>query len=165
MKKVLFFLFASSLFISNTSAQVVESIINYRKEASISMLELDIIYLNAVHADSTKPAVFLGDAQKEWYDTWGKFLKDFGKHLKENGFYWEEDSRFFNKIYFSKEGKVEYFLYSTKSELFTPEKEKQFAALARSFIAEYELKIEAPISGNFSQCGGIRFTKTSENEK
>ena len=162
MTKAFRLLLFTGLISANATAQIVESMTDYRTNAEISMLELDSIYLNAVHGDSTQPAVFTGDAEEKWMDCWRNFNIDFGKFLTKNEFYWQENSRFFKKIYFSKEGKVEYFLYSSKSELFTTEIEDEFIVLAKDFINSYELKIDVPISRNFTQCGGARFSKTSK---
>ncbi|HLN95831.1 MAG TPA: hypothetical protein VK183_09350, partial [Flavobacterium sp.] len=70
-----------------------------------------------------------------------KLLQDFGRHLNENRFYWDKPTRCFNRIYFSPDGTIDYFLYQfsgkTADEKPSGAQQEVFKRLLNEFIAKY----------------------------
>lgn len=123
------------------------------EQNGIRISQLDSIYPSGLAADSTK-AVF-GTRQQEFVAAYQKTLQDLGRFLKSNQFSWEKQTRCFNRIYFSKEGKVDYFLYQFSKDAITPEKEKQFNVLLSRFIRDYRFPMTA--ATGFAQCSPVRY--------
>ena len=139
------------------------SIINYGQNccsfseamaSGILMTELDSTYTNAITADTTVYAVFAGQ-DDEFYDAYIKMLQELGGYLKKNSFLWEQPTNCFHKIYFSEEGKIDYWLYSFKRRSFGKENEARFKALLNEFQNEFTFSL--PAKERFSQCGSVRF--------
>ena len=61
-------------------------------------------------------------------------LQDLGVFLKSNNFTWEKLTRCFNRIYFSPDGAIDYFLFDFPPGQIEPEKEKEFEHLLNVFI-------------------------------
>jgi hypothetical protein len=159
MKIVLLFftLFAAS---SVNAQHIAVSFQNAAKQ-NISTQKLDDSYMSAIDTDTTK-SVFIGDsAQEAMYNAYVKLLKDLGKFLRENNFNWEKVTKGFNRIYFNKDGAIEYFIYnfhlpSMKPEyVILPEKESEYNRLLNIFIQDY--KIEMTADKKFAQCSPVTF--------
>lgn len=126
------------------------------EKQDISVQHLDSIYKSAVDVDSSRAVFKTEQQQTEWINTYTKLLKDFGLFLSDNNFIWEKQTRGFNKIYFNKNGMVDYFLYSfsignVKSEdQLSQEKQAEFKRLLNLFIKDY--KITMTTKTNFAQC-------------
>jgi hypothetical protein len=114
---------------------------------------LDSTYQSALHADSTK-AVFIGK-EKEFYAGYVSLLQALGKHLKANGFEWETKTRCFNRIYFNKDGEIDYFLFNFYPDQIESDKEKEFEKLLNTFIQSYTFPLTA--SKNFAQCSPVTY--------
>lgn len=73
--------------------------------------QLDDIYKSAVHSES-QLAVFKSQEEQDKHTAaYYHMLKEMGVFLKDNGFQWEQETRCFNRIYFSPTGNVDYFLF------------------------------------------------------
>ncbi len=113
-----------------------------------SIRTLDSLYQSALHSDSTK-AVF-GNRQDELTNSYTRLLKDLNAYLHEHNYRWEQETRCFNRVYFNKDGHIDYFLYNFKKGAIAPEKSVQFEALLNEFIKTYRFPLSAPV--NFVQC-------------
>ena len=113
---------------------------------------LDQRYKGGLNQDSTK-AVFKN--QSVYSRAYQEFLFGFGSFLKTQGFRWGRRVRCFNKIYFSRQGKVDYFLYSLTPGAITQEQEAQFAKLLSEYIQTARFKLPAP--SRFSQCSPVNY--------
>jgi hypothetical protein len=122
-------------------------------KSGVRISQLDSIYASALHSDSSK-AVFW-HSQEEFIDAYKSTLQTLGDFLKQNGFTWGKETGCFNRIYFNKEGGVDYFLYSFNKDVITPEKEKQFDVLLNRFIKDYKFPMKA--GTGFSQCSPVRY--------
>jgi len=120
----------------------------------IRISQLDSIYPSGLHADSTK-AVFW-DKQDEFIKAYQKTLQDLGAYLKANNFSWDKQTRCFNRIYFSKDGTIDYFLFNFSKDAITPEREKQFAVLLNKFVKDYRFPLSA--TTGFAQCSPVRYS-------
>ena len=120
----------------------------------ITIQHLDSIYLSGLHVDSLK-AVFsstlFDTVQKSYIYT----IKQFSKYLSSKGFKWEKGTRCFNKIYFSAQGEIDYFLFNFAPGQIEQNKEIEFERLLNEFIKSYKF----PLSGKngFSLCSSVMY--------
>jgi len=123
------------------------------EKQGISIKHLDSIYISAVHTD-TSLAVFKTETEQEaMQQAYIKLLQDFGKFLSENNFKWEKPTRCFNRIYFSADGTIDYFMFNFlgKPEDKPAENiEKEFQKLLNVFILDYKFSLTAKTK--FAQC-------------
>jgi len=121
-------------------------------EHSILISELEQTYQSAIHTDTTLAVFKSKDQENTLVGAYQKLVKDLHKFLKKNNFYWTKPTRCFQRIYFDKNGKIDYFIYDFKQEV--PQDEKQeFDRLLNEFIQKYEFGAKAPVK--FSQCSPI----------
>ena len=113
------------------------------QKTGISIEKLDLEYKSAVHVDSTK-AVFKSDIeQQKLQKSYTKLLQDFGSFLNKNNFKWETKTKCFQRIYFSPNGKIDYFIYNFKlknvlaENLISEEKQKEFQRLLEQIGREH----------------------------
>lgn len=132
--------------------------IDIAKQQGIGIAELDSLYMSGVHSDSTL-AVFHKN-QDEFISSYQKLLQDFGKFLKQNNFNWEKPTKGFNRIYFDKAGKIDYFLYSFRPGQITPEQEKVFGELLNKFIQTYQFPMTA--DKGYAQCSPVTYMPAAE---
>ncbi|WP_394992870.1 hypothetical protein [Emticicia sp.] len=115
--------------------------------------KLDSLYRGGIDSDSTK-SIFKD--QKAYIESYQQFIFQLGDFLKKNDFKWGKQVRCFNRIYFSKQGTVDYFLYNFKEGQITLEQENTFGNLAQKFIqqAKFGLKTDT----QFAQCSPVKYT-------
>ena len=131
-------------------------------KVGISMYKLDSIYQSAVNIDTSK-AVFKTDSdQEEMFNAYQKLLQDWGKFLRKNNFIWEIETKGFNRVYFNKDGTIDYFAYNfPTSNLQAPvkgiseDKVKEFDRLLNIFISSYKISMSAKVK--FVQCSGTKY--------
>lgn len=114
--------------------------------------KLDSLYHSGIDSDSTK-SVFKD--HKAYIESYQKFLFELGDFLKKNNFKWGKQVRCFNRIYFSKQGAVDYFLYNFKEGQITPEQERMFADLVKSFIQQAKFGLTP--NKQFAQCSPVKY--------
>ena len=124
------------------------------KKQGITVKKLDNIYTNAVHHDTTVYAIFSGQ-EDDCYKSWIEMMKELARYLKKNEFLWEKPSSCFHKIYFSKEGKIDYWLYNFRKGEITEKKRMEFKKLLNEFQEDF--KFGLPAKDKFSQCGPTSF--------
>lgn len=73
---------------------------------------LDEDYADAGHPD-TSIALF---SMKELSPAWREILTDLNTHLIDQGLNWESPLKIWNRIYFSKDGSIEYYVYNFRNE-------------------------------------------------
>ena len=118
---------------------------------NIRVSYLDSTYKSAIHSDSTK-AVFKDN--EEVAKAYNTLLQDLGNFLYKNGFLWEQTVRGFNRIYFNKDGSIDYFIYTFRSEL-TAEQLSKFNTLLNEFIQDYKFPLSA--DEKFAQCSPVTY--------
>ncbi len=123
------------------------------EKQGISIKHLDSIYTSAVHSD-TSLAVFKTESEQEaLQQAYIKLLQDFGKFLSDNSFKWEKPTRCFNRIYFSADGTIDYFLFNFLGKIEDKPNEiieKEFQRLLNIFISNYRFSLTAKTK--FAQC-------------
>ena len=125
------------------------------------IIELDSIYMSGFHVD-TSLAVFKTNPE-EYYQAWVKFNQELGKFLSSNNFYWEETTKGFNRIYFNKDGGIDYWLFSINEGQISKEKERQFELLLNKFATEHKFSLSADVG--FAQCGGAQYQASKKKGK
>jgi len=120
---------------------------------SISISDLDNSYKSGINADSSL-AVFNSN-EEEYIKAYQQLLQDFGSFLKTNHFLWDNPTRGFNRIYFDKNGKIDYFLYNFPPGQLTNEQEVRFKELLNNFITNYRFTLTAEVG--FAQCSPVTY--------
>ena len=98
---------------------------------------------------SNKNAVFYGMSDSVISSFQG-MLHDMLDYLDQQNFKWNDTLLMFNKVYFDKSGKIDYYTYRILSKKgITPEQEKNFRGLLTTFIQTYRFPMKG--NANFSQ--------------
>jgi len=118
--------------------------------------QLDSIYQSAIHTKKSKAVFKSHKQQQQLIDAYTGMLNALGQFLKENDFRWESPARCFNRVYFSAEGKVDYFLFDFGRTALPKEKETEFTRLLNIFIQDYRLPVKAACK--FAQCSPVIYT-------
>lgn len=142
------------LFVSSTAYSQLCMTIDEYDGTGKKISELDKNHPSAVIADSEE-SVFL-NREEEMFEAWKSLLIDIGQFLHENEFFWGKPTRCFNRVYFSKTGKIEVFLFDFKTKI-DEEKINRFKELLAEFVNDYKIKIKEPANRKFSQCGMALF--------
>ena len=121
-----------------------------------SASHLDSIYKSAIHTNTDLATFKSEDQQKQLIEAYQNLLGKLAKYLQERNFKWGKTVRCFNRIYFDKNGTIDYFLYSFPKDEITAEQEKQFNQLLNSFILAQKIDIKA--NEKFAQCSPVQYT-------
>ncbi len=98
---------------------------------------------------SNKNAVFYGMSDSV-INSFQGMLHDMLDYLDQQNFKWNDTLLMFNKVYFDKSGKIDYYTYRILSKKgITPEQEKNFRGLLTTFIQTYRFPMKG--NANFSQ--------------
>jgi hypothetical protein len=151
MKTIFVFLLAFSF--SYLSFAQKAMTFNEAEQSGIKISTLDSLYKSALHNDSSL-AVFK-DNQNEFIAAYQDLIKGLSQYLNANNFSWIKDTRCFNRIYFNKTGKIDYFLYDFQAGQLTKEKEAQFDVLLNKFIDGYQFPLKAET--DFAQCSPVKY--------
>jgi hypothetical protein len=108
-----------------------------------------------VHANTNLAVFKTPQEQQSLQKAYIQFMQGLGTYLKAHNFKWDKQVRCFNRIYFTKNGKVDYFLYNFKPGDITAEKEKEFARLLDGFIQDHQFALTA--NEPFAQCSPIKY--------
>lgn len=149
MKHLLLLICIAGSFVSR--AQIGASF-DEAKASGVRVSLLDSTYKSAVNVDKNK-AVF---ARKEdrLVESYNGMLQDLGYFLAKHNFKWDTTTRCFNRIYFNKDGHIDFFLYSFKTNI-SAEKEAEFKRLLNEFIRHYKFPLRARV--NFAQCSPVTY--------
>lgn len=114
---------------------------------------LDSLYQSGIHTD-TSLAVFKTNTEA-YIDAYQQMLQALGTYLKEHQFEWTRPVKGFNRIYFARNGKVDYFVYQFRPGQLSEEQEQEFDRLLGSFLLNYRFPMEAPVP--FAQCSPVTY--------
>ncbi len=128
------------------------------KDSNVSIEHLDSVYKSAVNVD-TALSVFK-HRENEVGESYFEMLQKLGKFLKSHEFVWEKPTKGFNRIYFNKDGSIDYFIYSFRPDQITLEQEKQFEQLLSEFIKDYRFPMTAEVG--FAQCSPVTYRPSEE---
>ena len=124
----------------------------------LSIEYLDHLYASGIDAD-TSLAVFKNNID-EYILAYQNLLQDLGTYLKQNNFHWEKPTNGFNRIYFRKDGAIDYFLFNFRPGELTEAQEKKFGELLSAFIKDHHFKLSA--DKNFSQCSPVTYMPSAK---
>ncbi|CAM1360664.1 conserved hypothetical protein [Tenacibaculum sediminilitoris] len=119
----------------------------------IKKLELDTKYKNLLNPEFTADEEY-----EEVRKSWINFHKQVGEILKENDFEWEIKGNsiiILNKIYFNKNGEVDYMVFKVMNENVTDGKKEAYEKLLSENITK--LKIDLKRKEKYAQCGKIKY--------
>jgi hypothetical protein len=122
--------------------------------AGISFTEFDSLYVKAFVMDTTVQSAFKG-REKDFLSEYYSLTQEFTTFLNQNEFYWNNTTKTFSKMYFSKDGKMEYWFLKIKDPEMSEERTKQLKNLAVQFMKKRHIQL--PTSQSFQQCGSVTF--------
>ncbi len=145
------------LFIVITNALAQDKVFTEKEAESRgkSYQRLDGMYASALHANPILAVFKTSQEQEDFQKAYLKFMQDLNLFLKANNFSWGKQTTCFNRIYFSANGTVDYFLYNFHSSQITPEKEKEFDRLLKLFVKDHKFSLTA--KEKFSQCSPYKY--------
>lgn len=148
---ILFILFCNAMQAQQKAMSFTDAVTQ-----GIWVSELDSVYASALHTDRSKAVFRTKKMQRKMLAAYTGMLSELGQFLHKNGFRWEKQTRCFNRVYFSPEGKIEYFLFDfggKPEDRPSVEKQAEFTVLLRLFIQDYRLPLSAPVK--FAQCSPV----------
>ncbi|OZV68175.1 hypothetical protein [Winogradskyella aurantia] len=114
-----------------------------------SKLNLDDKCVNLLDPTNTSEA-----ERKSVINSWSNFHKNVTRFLKEEKFDWEvADSTIsiYNRIYFDKNGNINYYVFNINNPSITEEKKAEFENVLLKFSKDVQLDLQR--NQAFSQCG------------
>jgi hypothetical protein len=127
----------------------------------ISIEQLDLEYKSALDTDSTKAVFRSEQEQAQLQKAYIQLLQDLSTFLKQHDFKWEKATKCFQRIYFSTDGKIDYFIYNFKlksvaaADLISDKRAAKFDELLGLFIKDYTFAVKA--NEKFAQCSPTAF--------
>ena len=116
---------------------------------NVKDLKLDSLYLDLLNRETVTDSV-----RKNIFNSWSNFHDKLDDFMKKENFEWEIDSldvKVYQRVYFTKDGEIEYYLYNIKNELVSLEKKVEFGKLIEKF--SQNAKFEIMRNEKYSQCG------------
>ncbi len=124
-------------------------------EAAGIRQQIDKKYKSAIDASDKSKCVFKTSKEQDaLMKAYQNFLMELGNYLSDPNFKWGQPTKCWNRIYFNKDGSVEYYVFNIKTEI-SDEKTEQYKALFRSFISTHKIAITA--TEGFAQCSPVTF--------
>lgn len=127
------------------------------------MTALDSLHPSVAHAPGTK-GVFDSKKEKQFEKAWGDYFSDLMQFIADNDFKWQKPTYCFNKIYFDRDGKVDYWFYNFKKTDSIPQQtQDKYLELITKFSAVNKIKISG--NSNFAQCASVTFSDFDKKKK
>jgi hypothetical protein len=146
-------LFLNLLIICTLSARAqMGASFDEAKASGVRISLLDSTYKSAVHVNERLSA-FPGKGDKV-AASYNQMIQDLGAYLDKHNFKWGQTVHCFNRIYFNKDGSIDYFLYSLKDKV-GAEKEAEFKRLLNEFIRQYKFPMHGKVK--FAQCSPVTY--------
>ena len=123
------------------------------KYSEIEKLQLDEKYNNLLN-----PQFSTEEEYKEVRKSWFSFHTQIAEIVKENNFKWEvQDSAIMvlNKIYFNKNGEVDYYVFRVLNESVPNEKKELYEKILTDNVSKIEINLKR--NKQFSQCGKVKY--------
>lgn len=108
---------------------------------------LDSTYKSAFSKDTSLSVI---KNKKEFLDAYETMMVEFQSFLRNNNFTWEKLTVSYNRIYFDKTGKIDYFIFSFAPFQLTDGKQHEFGNLLFNFLQKYKFKFEGENNFEFS---------------
>ena len=146
-----------TILISTVSSNAQNKALTF-KQAELegkSYIHLDSLYKSAIHSNEELAVFKSQKEQLEVQKAYQSLIFDLSKFLSESNFRWGKTTKCFNRIYFNKKGKIDYFLYSFPEGEITNEKEREFSRLLNIFVKKKKIQLNA--KEKFAQCSPIKY--------
>lgn len=119
------------------------------------MSQLDSNYRNAT-PDGKGNEAFKGKKGKKFEKAWGDYFSALMQYFADHDLVWGDPTYCFNKIYFSKDGKVDHWFFNfKKADNIPADKQEKYFNLINEYIKTHPIKIKAKV--NFTQCASVTF--------
>jgi hypothetical protein len=131
-------------------------IISYHNQAKFKTYtkqNLDSLYPNLLDPKNAHKKVY-----KKVVKSWRSFHQQFPKFMKEKKFTWgvpDSTIRIVNKIYFNKNGHVEYYFFKIQNPSVPEEKKNEFEAVLQHFSEHTSIDLKR--EHKYAQCGKTVF--------
>ena len=119
----------------------------------IKKLNLDSTYTNLLDPRNVSESEY-----KIVVESWSEFHKKVSQFIKEENFKWEvPDSTItiFNRIYFDKNGTIDYYTFKIKNPSVSSEKQAEYEKVLQKFSKEVKLDLKR--SEQYAQCGKTKY--------
>ncbi|RED99872.1 hypothetical protein [Marinoscillum furvescens] len=126
------------------------------KTRGIEVAQLDSTYRSGIHSDASK-AVF-GDQQNAYIKAYYSMIHDLSAFLNGRDFRWGSQTRCFNRIYFSADGSIDYFIYEFSEGELNSDRKETFERLLNEFIVDYKFSLTSNVP--FAQCSPVNYRDT-----
>lgn len=116
-------------------------------------MNLDSAYINLLDPRNVTEAEI-----KIVAESWSEFHKNVSQFIKEENFKWEvPDSTITiqNRIYFGKNGTIDYYLFKIKNPSVSAEKRAEYEKVLQKFSEEVKLDLNR--DKKYAQCGNIKY--------
>ena len=141
----------SKVVISNTHKVV--NFDNSTEFKAFRELNLDSTYMNLLDPKNTTELEY-----KAVIQSWSEFHQKVSKFIKQENFHWEvPDSTIsiVNRIYFNKNGTVDYYGFKILNQSIPAEKRKEYENVLQKFSES--IKLDLPRDKKYAQCGKIKY--------
>jgi len=142
-------------------SQPVVATFDRAESMNISFAELDSLYPSAIHTDTSK-AVF-SERQDKFIDSYRSMMQKLGNFLHKNNFEWGERTTFFQRIYFNRDGKIDYYFINLRKTGFSEAKKEQLKKLLTNFSDNYKISLSTDM--DFAQCSPVTFVDPKSNKE
>ena len=142
----------------NSKSYKVINIENKAEFNTALLHELDSIYPNLLD-----PRNVSENEMEEVRASWVNLHQHMQTFLAENNFDWGVNDSLIsivNRIYFSPDGEIEYYLFGIQNENVAEEKKNAYKKILESFSAKKEINLER--RRRFAQCGKIYYKNYSD---
>ncbi|HLV13749.1 MAG TPA: hypothetical protein VKY41_01115 [Xanthomarina sp.] len=119
----------------------------------IKKLNLDSTYTNLLDPRNVSEPEY-----KMVMKSWSEFHKNISQFLIDENFKWEvPDSTItiFNRIYFDKNGTIDYFTFKIKTPSVSDEKQTEYEKILLKFSKQVKLNLKRP--EQYAQCGKTKY--------
>lgn len=120
---------------------------------------LKIMNLDSTYTNLLDPKNVTEDEYQIVSKSWSEFHKELSQFIKNENFKWEvPDSTItiMNRIYFDKNGTIDYYTFKIKNSSVTDEKIVEYEKVLQKFSRDVKLDLKR--TENYAQCGKIKYT-------
>ena len=136
-----------------TKAPTVVNFDNTQALNAFTALNLDHTYTNLLDPRNVAPEEYQAITA-----SWAAFHKKVDKYLKATDFKWnvpDSTISIVNRIYFDKNGAIEYYMFRVINPSVPAEKRAEFEAVLQEFSKEVQLDLSR--DEQFAQCGKTKY--------
>ncbi|MFD2566398.1 hypothetical protein [Pseudotenacibaculum haliotis] len=145
---------------SDTIADVkIFNVANEDDRKEFSVLKLDDTHVNLLNPTISK------DGFEAIYKSWSQFHYDLNDFLTSKNFTWgvdDENIKLFNRIYFTKEGKVKAYAYRVYNQV-GKEKTEEYGKVIGDFLKSKQISLTRDVA--FAQCGKMSLPNSIKRQE